>query len=190
MLFIGSNPNIGGSEHYPDTTWEPEWIVDFFDAAYDGYTEHILDGNKARQENGEYSGAVRTWSAVRKRAEEVLGRAVDPGADFAMTEIVHCPSWDEAGVDEARDFCAGRYLEPILQVAGAQVVVALGAKNRDWFRNRYRLGDGAVHDLTIGDRALILAFLPHPTSWGPKTFASTLTADEHSRLRLSTRPER
>jgi hypothetical protein len=188
ILFLGSNPNIGGSEMYPDEDWAGRDLVDFFDCAFDGATGQIDGGMRALRSDGTYGRWVRTWAAVRKRAEEILERRAEPGLDYAMAEIVHCRSQKEIGVDSARDHCANRYLDDVLTVSGAQLIVALGAHNRAWLRERFQTGTDRVSVVLIGGRRRIVAFLPHPTSYGPSTFAGVMTETELAAIRAFLSP--
>lgn len=120
--------------------------------------------------------AVRFWSLVRRRAEELLGYTADPDRDYVMTEVVHCKSKGEVGVRSAAARCARRYLDRIIALSDAHLVVVLGAKARDRIRPIVGLGEEfgsmssvgderanvAVRDLGGAKRAL--CFLWHPTS--------------------------
>jgi hypothetical protein len=100
-----------------------------------------------------------------------------PGRDYAMTEIVHCRSWDEIGVDRARDRCADLYLDRILQVSPAKVIVGLGAHVNQWLTERWDLDGSRLSHVTIQGTPRFVALLPHPTSYGPKTFRSLMPDD-------------
>jgi hypothetical protein len=184
ILFIGSNPNISGTEHYPAAGAEDQELIRFFDRAFEGEDAQIRDGIRPRKADGSYGGWVRTWAGVRGRARELLGRDPTPGRDYAMTEIVHCRSWNEIGVDEARDRCADLYLDRILEVSPATVIVGLGAHVNRWLRQRWELDKGYVSQVTIQGTPRFVALLPHPTSFGPKTFRS-LMPDELPALRAA-----
>jgi hypothetical protein len=101
-----------------------------------------------------------------------------------MTEIVHCRSWDEIGVDKARDRCADLYLDRILQVSPAKVIVGLGTHVNRWLTQRWGLDEGRLSHVTIQGTPRLVALLPHPTSYGPKTFR-TLMPDELPILRAA-----
>lgn len=60
ILFVGSNPNIGGAEFYPDVDWSDEDLIDFFDDAFDGRLGQIKGGVRARHADGSYGNWVRT----------------------------------------------------------------------------------------------------------------------------------
>jgi hypothetical protein len=149
ILFIGSNPNISGREHYPGVDASDAELVDFFDLAFEGERAQIQQGTRPLQADGRYAGSVQTWAGVRRRAEELLERRAIPGRDYAMTEIVHCRSHDETGVDRARNLCADRFLERTLAVSNARIVVGLGAHVRHWLRNRWKLEPTPVSSVAI-----------------------------------------
>ena len=182
ILFVGSNPNIGGDEFYPDTAWSDDELVDFFDHAFSGTSAQIKDGVHARQSNGGYGPFVRTWAGVRGGAKELLQREPTPGLDYAMTEVVRCRSWNEIGVGAARGYCADLYLERTIALSSARVIVALGSHVRSWLRHRWHLGREPVAEVRSDGTTRLIAFLPHPTSYGPKTFKSVMP-DELERLR-------
>lgn len=172
ILFIGSNPNISGTEHYPKVGAEDEEVISFFDRAFEGEDAQIRDGIRPRKSDG--SSWVRTWAGVRGRARELLDREPRPGRDYAMTEIVHCRSWDEIGVDKARDHCADLYLDRILKVSPAKVIIGFGAHVNQWLSQRWDLNEGLLSRVTIQGIIRFVALLPHPTSYGPKTFRSVM----------------
>jgi uracil-DNA glycosylase len=119
---------------------------------------------------------VRFWSLVRRRAEELLGYAADPDRDYVMTEIVHCKSKGEVGVRSAAALCAERYLNRIVALSDARLIVVLGAKARDRLRPILALAEefgsrSAVEDeranvaiRDLGGARRVLCYLWHPTS--------------------------
>jgi hypothetical protein len=155
ILFVSSNPSIGGSlsepltlPPEPDTRrewlgttaskhpsvrrvggpkwdWDDDELVDFHQASFDLY---IADGTHFRKPDGSLSQRpVMFWSAVKRRAQELIpARPVRPGIDYALTEVVRCKSRGERGVADAVATCADRYLLPTLEASGAQVIVGLG----------------------------------------------------------------
>jgi len=63
---------------------------------------------------------------TRTRATELLERPARAVVDFALTEVVHCKSVDEVGVDDAYDTCVEQWLRPVVRAAGARVIVLFG----------------------------------------------------------------
>lgn len=80
ILFIGSNPSIGGKEHYPTTDWSDRDLIDFFDDAFEGNHPQIKAGIYAPRADGSYSKGVRPWAGVRARAKELLEETRSQGA--------------------------------------------------------------------------------------------------------------
>jgi len=107
-----------------------------------------------------------------------------------MTEIVHCKSKGEVGVTSAAALCAQRYLERVLALSDARLVVVLGAKARDRLRPISRLGEAFGSQSAVGDERAnvairdlggarrVLCYLWHPTSmtrW-PRDFPGSYPA--------------
>lgn len=190
ILFLSSNPSITGVEFAPKASWPDDEIIDFHANGFDENRDRpwIIDGVRNLQKDGTYrKHAVRFWAAVRGRAAELLcvpKQRVRPGVDYALSEVVHCCSQQEAGVWDALGECADRYLEPLFDVAGARVVVCLGAHCERMVRERLKLANGSLAGpLELGGHKRYLAFLPHPNAFKPKTFAKCLTEPELSALR-------
>jgi hypothetical protein len=61
-------------------------------------------------------------------ATDLLGRAPVPGQDYALTEVVHCGSGVERGVDEALETCSSRYLKRVISLSPAKLLVLVGTK--------------------------------------------------------------
>jgi hypothetical protein len=187
---LSSNPSVTGVELAPTSTWSDNDIIDFYANRFDENRERpwIRGGVRNLQKDGTYrKHVVRFWTAVRGRAAELLDvprEKVRPGVDYALSEVVHCNSQNEIGVWEALDECANRYLEPLLDVAGASVIVCLGAHCERMVRERLDLGSGTlIGPVELGGRPRYLAFLPHPNAFKPKTFAKCLTAAQLGELR-------
>ena len=125
-------------------------------------------------------------SAVKKRASELLmDEHVRPGVDYALSEVVHCPSAKELGVNSALAECAGRYLLPILQRSGAKIVVCLGRFARTAICEMFSIPEEvAIYGpQQVGDQLRYFSFLPHPNAWkGPWSFEGCLSREELSSL--------
>lgn len=138
ILFLSSNPSIDAVEDYPTWATTDDLVEDFFPNRFAGkHKIWVKDGKSFLKKDGSYSKAVNFWSAVRKRSEELFQRDVVPGADYVLSEIVHCKSRQEIGVSDAMDFCSKRYLKEILTVSGAVIVVILGDKAKAMFQNLF-----------------------------------------------------
>jgi hypothetical protein len=100
ILFLSSNPSIDEQEEYPLLSWPDQWIEDFFVNRFSGGRKHwVEDGIRDLRLDGSRR-PVRFWIEVRQRAIELLERDVQPGSDYALTEVVHCKSRNEEGDSE------------------------------------------------------------------------------------------
>lgn len=166
ILFVSSNPSIGEDDHAcgatdDETVWESHHL-----AFGGGRRTYILDGTKTVRPDGTAIKSVRYWGSVRARARElIIDRPVQPGTDYALTEIVHCKSEREYGVAEAADTCAATHMERVMAIASARIVIAMGAFARRWFT---RAGSPVtpISDIVLGGRPRTVVFLPHPSSFG------------------------
>lgn len=192
ILFLSSNPSIDENssqehqEEFPLWSWTDEQIADFFMHRYGGgQKQWIKEGRYSLLRNGSYAPrAVKFWSSVRKRAEELLERDVNDGVDYALTEVVHCKSKREYGVREAQAECAKRYLRHIVELSGARVIVVLGTLAKEAVKNEWKLPDervlGPQH---MGKQQRYIVFLPHPNARGPRTFEKYVDKDKLQELR-------
>lgn len=103
-----------------------------------------------------------------------------------MTEVVHRKSGGEAGVASAARTCAGRYLDKILSLTAAPVVVVVGkqahAMLKPWSPG---LCDPPyLRTMELGGRPRELVFIWHPASRrNGKTIAGLHGAENLDRLR-------
>jgi hypothetical protein len=186
VLFVSSNPSISDSEAYPRWSEPDDVIAAYFTQRFGGGRKPwIKDGRYGLRRDGAYGRAVSFWSAVRRRAMELLERPVRPGRDYALTEVVHCKSKAERGVQDALAECAGRYLGPVLELAGARVIVTTGRPAQSALTQAYRLPDcsNLVGPITIGRKERLIAFLPHPNARSVRSFSKCFSAEEMDRLR-------
>ncbi|MEG4217013.1 hypothetical protein QUA27_16500 [Microcoleus sp. Pol14C6] len=186
VLFLSSNPSISSVEDYPRWSWSDDAIDDFFNNRFGGGRRlWILEGRKSLQKDGTYSGSVTFWSAVRQRAIELFQRNDTPGSDYAITEIVHCKSVSEIGVQEAQKHCVENYLKKVLEMAAARVVVVLGKRAKEAMQDEFNIPKDVslFGPIAIGDREKLITFLPHPSAFGIKKFANCLKSEELESLR-------
>lgn len=207
LLFVSSNPSISETERYPTATWSdahrpPErgaWaeghLAGFFNGRFDHGTDApwILNGTSTLQRHGNYSKRVTFLSHVKGRAREMfgdaLGRAVIPGVDYCITEIVHCKSKEEIGVGAAAATCTGRYLKRILALSPATVIVVLGATAAEIIRgyigaSEAETPDYAVIDTNLAGRTRTVLFFPHPSSFKPRKL-DQVAEEDRARLRAA-----
>jgi hypothetical protein len=144
ILFISSNPSIDPNELYPlwdNPKWTKQEIEDFFINRFnDKWTKNYLH---PKLKDGNYrKNYVHFWAGIRTYAADILntnGKNIIPGKDYAITELVHCKSKGEEGVEEALNECANKYFEKIIEISKAQYYVAIGSKVKNWFNNRYKV---------------------------------------------------
>jgi hypothetical protein len=170
LLFVASNPSIGNDAHSlrcstDQKIWESR--VELFDDS-SGYTRRGIyatypDGTVEKKH-------VRHWAFVRNRARELLQRAPRPGIDYALTEIAHCKTRDEIGVAQCAAFCAERYLKKIMNVAPAQLVVAMGFYAHREMRKLFGVPLDQKYAKLSNDRRII--FAPHSNFRGRRTLAA------------------
>lgn len=176
VLFVSSNPSISRREMFPTGAWSGAEQVDFFSGRFDetqGRPAWIRGGTKTLFTDQTYSTAVMFLGSVRIRAEELLKRPATPGVDYCMTEVVHCKSPEEVGVPEAARTCSGLWLDRILALSVARVVVSLGVHAAAEFGRRIGgVPDGRVTEpLELAGRMRRVVFMPHPNARGPRRFS-------------------
>lgn len=176
VLVISSNPSISNQEVYPSKEWTKEAIRDFFinrfntDNKYVRDYKYVLIDDKNKTYADDW---VRYWSSIRNRVAELYGRPVDtviPGVDYTLTELVHCKSRSEIGVNEALLECTNRYFEKLIEISGAKVIVVVGNLAANFIKNKYNISELVDKDVEIGNRKFDFIFIEHPNSRtnGPK----------------------
>lgn len=176
ILFLSSNPSIRKDDPVRVSSMTDAGIVDYYQRSFDPDAGHI----SANAYN-----SVPFWRGVRARAAEILGRDAAPGVDFALTELVHCKSTGEQGVSRAHLTCAGRWLDPVLEVSGASVVVLLGSKARDHCVARWKLDKGrsVYWGVATPGRERTVVVLPHPNARGKRKVGDLVGAGDLQQLR-------
>lgn len=176
ILFLSSNPSIDELEMYPDSSWEPNQVIDFFQNRFSSPSRWVTRLCALRKD-GTRTRWVKFWAAARARVSEILEKPkaeIRPGIDFALTEVVHCKSRKEVGVKDARSFCSNLYLERVLSIAAANTIIVFGEHAKQTVRDRYSDAEikwhipGRVGEFTIANRTRILVFLPAPNAYGPE----------------------
>ncbi|MBL8089373.1 MAG: hypothetical protein JNJ43_03545 [Anaerolineales bacterium] len=188
VLFLSSNPSIDFTEDYPTWSSSDPIIEDFFYNRFGGrYKEWVKDGKRSLKKDGSYSKAIKFWAEIQKRSEELFQREVIPGVDHVLSEIVHCKSRDEIGVDDAMDFCSTRYLKEILSISKSIVVVLLGDKANMVFKKTFNISDRDINSsnlVNVMNKERYVCFLPHPNARKKRKFESILSTEVLSSLRL------
>jgi uracil-DNA glycosylase len=188
LLFISSNPSYNRKEDFPLWSWDDKSIEDYFHHRFwGGRRLWVKNGVQGLLRNGTYSEPTPFWEAVKQRAIELFERSVQPGEDYALTEVVHCKSRRQKGVDDALEECSQRYLRRVIEMSGARVICILGAIARGATKGLFDI-PADVHltsPIEVGDKQRIFVFLPHPNAkeYFPKTFSNNYSSDELKRIR-------
>ena len=141
IIFLASNPSFNADENYPDwsTDWQDEEIIEFathrfveegertfgaIDSGPNRDKTFLLDGTPSEN-------SVAYWREIRGRVAEILNKEtgdVSAHEDFVMTEMVHCKSHKEIGVNEALLHCSKLFMDRIFTLSPASIVIVMGAK--------------------------------------------------------------
>ncbi len=219
VLYISSNPSIGDiaegqdpatEELYPKESDSDEFIQDFIVNRFNpdsGYAD--LNGSY-RQVSGQPSTKkVSFWTNMRNRSIELLGHDAHPNESYAMTEVVHCKSKkDRMGVKAARSACSDLYLDRIIALSPARVLVVVGVQAGDALKTRWDLPQqfGIMKKEASGTASIVaseadsmvlreiagrertVVFLPHPNSQGTRKFFSDNYPENMLNLRRAAAP--
>lgn len=184
ILFVSSNPNIDFDETFPKLEgdeWENRDIERFFIDRFENknYKNNYWKGIL------KYSGYILGITNTVKKIEKNTERIISP--KIALTEIVHCKSKDEKGVEKAARTCYENHTKYVLQYflespTTPKVVVFVGAvarkiikelaNNIDPHVDYEDLASFCQHEFGTGDGKARFIFLPHPNArnWkSPKT---------------------
>lgn len=157
VLFISSNPSISDDpdisirEDFPtygiSEEKSAEFFVDRFDdkngAPYATFKYENHSNFLYRSNDGNYRGKgnssnkpIETWQGVYERAKEILGETCDPSENYALTEVVKCKSKAEKGVKEASTKCIDTWMQRVMELSPAKLVVVIGAPARNNFAHK------------------------------------------------------
>jgi hypothetical protein len=130
--------------------------------------------------NGRYAQPTPFWREIRRRAEELLPGGADPANNYVMTEMVHCKSRGNVGAGRAARTCAGRYLQDILGLTAAPIVVLMGLVAqqviRNWFPELPQ--PPSIHPWAeLGGRPRTILFTGQPGSNEPRVIAELYAAN-------------
>jgi hypothetical protein len=193
LLFMSSNPSISRLEPYPE--WDAEWDADrtaqfFIERFGPGPTQAKNGVYYALKEpgrgNSQHSARpVPFWNICKRNAEWLYDRRVTPGADYAMTEVVHCKSRSEVGVSAARDHCMYQWFDRILQISSAAVIVVLGGHARYGVQaiTKTALEYWTPVRADLGGRSRLVMLAQHPNSRQPRRWDQQISPDNRSDLR-------
>ena len=176
ILFISSNPGGGkkGAGVNTDGTtnlWSDDNLVAAFDSTFDPgqipgieHATHIVDvrGNRSR--------AIRYLSWLWYTSRDLLERDPVPGHDYAATEVVHCGTAGEAGVEQAFATCTTRYFERVVSASPAVVIICTGAWAARAFAERYSItfSGKAWGPGRLAGRHRLVIEVPHPNRRGAR----------------------
>lgn len=168
ILFISSNPSISREEIYPTESWPKKIINDFFVNRFENRGEEAswVFNNKCLNKNGRSIKSVKYWSSINKRAEEILERRAIAGKDYCITEVVHCKSWNEIGVESAKEQCRTLFLENLISNSNAKVIIAIGVVAEKMLNSEKVLFGKPIY------------YLPHPNAFKAKTFEKVFNLEE------------
>lgn len=195
LLFIGPNP---GSNKVPETP--PPGFAHFganyatiqrvtADAFDPGPPPRFLDASRWEEATGRVR-KLRHYQFVYSWARELIDQPV-PGQDYALTELARCGSASTADLTQsAVNKCSDLYLDKVLRLSPAVVLVMLGQLVQQTMRQRYGLSSALVEGpKQIERRARYLVSMPHPTyfRWHPgqNRLQDRLTEDEFATLQVA-----
>lgn len=191
ILIISSNPSWDQVEEYPLASWDTSNVIDFFTNRFEGESRQWTDKFRPLLRNGSYKNTpTKFWSNVTQLAKE-LNPDAELGKNVAITEIVHCKSRDEKGVKEARQECAETWLDHVISVSDATVLVILGDHAQLAFSNLYGFvwqdDSRLFSQLSINGVDRHVVRMPHTNARVKRKFATveepSISLDELSRLR-------
>jgi hypothetical protein len=193
ILMISSNPSISEAEPYP--TWDAATAdrVGFFDDRFGDGPTQVRDGVRhpliEQRADGSWhsKNKVAFWRDCKANVEYLLQRPADPGVDYVMTEVVHCKSRREEGVDSALSLCVDRWLERVLAVSPAPAVVVLGQKAEEAIAAHLgvQLPLWQVVEATLGGRRRLVLNVRHPNYFGRRKWQDHLSSEVLERLRAA-----
>lgn len=169
ILFIGPNPGSAPISDQP-----PPWFANYgaeeatirrvtADAFDLGPPPRFTDGSHWKRGDGTIKYEPH-YGFIYRRACELMENP-RPGIDYAITDVVKCGSFKQAGVTEAAiQKCCDLYLDDTLALSPARLFVTLGAIARRTMMARYGLtGPPLSGPTTIQGRDRYVIFLPHPS---------------------------
>lgn len=168
ILFIGSNPSFNPEEKFPSLNSSDEEIYDFFNNRFS--KKYTCDLRPLLREGaGAGTGPVRYWSVLHNLAARLLNNDNLPyGEGYAFTEIVHCKSKGQRGVAAASEICVKQYLERVLQLSSAQIIIFVGTIARKYWKEMFgdenQQGTMVVNKMNSSSPSRSLIWLPHPSA--------------------------
>ncbi|GAA3275784.1 hypothetical protein AAU01_16210 [Paenarthrobacter aurescens] len=216
VVFLSSNPAISAgipdaklpskrfAEKYPTTDWSDTDIADFMINRFS--PEHVWVSERRHRKVDEahvaggpmWGSKERYWGWIEKQTNALLGNDIPWYERSVMTEVVHCKSANEQGVQEAVQLCSAKHMGRILEASPAGLVVVVGGKaatalrsaNPSAFVDRPQFGkqgpDGLpdpkqnIFEMHVGGRSRLVCFIKHPSAFGGSAhLQSTYAQDFH-----------
>jgi uracil-DNA glycosylase len=183
IIFISSNPALKDNEYVALDSWTDKQVIDIHVNAFEPNKHWTKDGNKIRKYplTPEDYLNVPFWTYIWKTTGEILGidvKKVIPGRSSALSEIVHCKSNNQFGVNRAKKVCMDKYLEPMLNLSSARIIVLLGAYSTEIISEYYKLNiklatkmhanETHIAEREIAGRKKLIVALPHNNYHGKK----------------------
>ena len=185
IMFLSSNPGIKPDEVFPTWSkglWPDDRVVDFFTNRFGGGEKEWKDEDgKSLYNDGKYKGGAKFWGSIKntvatiRRENKKKITLREAAKHFSSTEIVHCKSKSEKGVKKAKQECTEKYLNRVLNISRAKIVICLGEKVRKVMQKKL-LGPSIklklpkyknmhlYRDNKNGKTKRIYIFLPHPSA--------------------------
>ena len=173
VIFIGLNPRFLPGIDFPSPGDADETLIDFFDGRFDGPDPAIKDGVCPRLPDGGYSEANNYWQSVKFLAEWALDKVVEPGVDYALTEVVHCCSSEgKLAYGTVGRECSARYFRLVMEEArNSKIWFALGTQAQEAIRVHMDFRDvdecSRLKTVEIGGSEKLVVFLNHPSARQP-----------------------
>jgi hypothetical protein len=196
LLFISSNPSVDPDEFSPTALWPDIKTIDFFENRFSadrcwtkGKTKYLL--KSIDKESKKYSSSQKYWSEMlgwAKDAYSTIGKHdFQPGIDYALTEIVHCGSKKNRGVNAVKQTCTNNYMELVLKLSKASVLVIVGKIANAMFEELFHSGltgpmskaqnSCKIAELNIGGLERLAVALPAPGANRERKFFSHYFSD-------------
>ena len=141
ILFISSNPGITINEVFPRYSveenvflegWNDNNIFQFFKDRF------VKNGGKIKikEKEGIKFKRVLNWKKLLKRGEELVGGDLS-FENIAITDVVHCKSKNEIGLEACKNVCGSKFLNKVIGYSNAKLIVIVGNKAKDMINDLY-----------------------------------------------------
>lgn len=193
LLFIASNPTIDEQEYFPDSTstWNPELTEDFFLHRFSGGRQSWISNNRyvLQRDGNHYSNKpVKYWCEIYRRAIEAYdNKEINPGIDYAITEVVHCKSRARIGVNESLAECSSSFIKKIVKLSEAKVIIWVGKEAKQTAISLFKTGEETFHGPSLKTQNRYFIFTPAPNSNRPRKLEKILTKPQLEQIRKELR---